>query len=477
MRFPVPIEYDLPDVKYNNGKVITLPPALSGDGTGVNLSQLEKDLILTLFSKAAYLEDASAAYNALESLWSAATRSITYNLSNVSSSNTAESIESGQTYTTELTATEDYTINLVVVSMGGIDITDTAYADGTINIPSVTGDVVITASAVLAAQSITVTYTQSGTVYTTDSIDSLKGNLVVTATYTGGTTATVPSTDYTLSGTLIPGVSTITVNYAGLTDTFSVNAVAHGWYYTFNDTILSSGDHDFGFSGVQTYAEGVNGQAYYHHVATEGDSSTDPLGLYALQSADAPTWGSSDFTISGWQKCVTANRGHFFNAANYIGTTTLSWSGATLSVQDTNWSVYKESITKKYCGVRMGMWASGNHQSAPNITITNATNTNGAVFITEPPSSFDTTQWHHYALTRSGDTLYYFVDGTLIYTVTLPSGTEVYTSNYITVGNFMSESSANTVSQYPYSAYYDDLYVNVGTAKWTSAFDPYSITY
>lgn len=367
--------------------------------------------------------------------------------------------------------------SVATVSATGL-VTSVAYGSATITASA--GNLSATCSVVVTQATctgITATYTQSGTVYTTDNLDSIKNDLVVTANYAGGTSATIPSTDYTLSGTLTPGTNTITVNYEGLTDTFSVNAVAHGWYYTFNDTILSSGDHDFGFSGVQTYAEGVNGQAYYHHVATEGDLSTDPLGLYALQSADSPTWGSSNFTISGWQKCVEPNRGHLFNAANYVGTTALSWSGATLTIQNANWSVYKEKITKKYCGIRMGMWVLGSHQSAPNITITNAENTNGAVFVTVPPSSFDSTQWHHYALTRSGDTLYYFVDGTLIYTVSLPSGVELYTSNYITVGNFMSENSQNTVSPYPYSAYYDDLYVNVGTAKWTSDFDPYSITY
>lgn len=69
MSFPVPKEYDMPDITYNNGNVITLPPALSGDGTAINLSELEKNLILDLFSKAAYLEDADAAYNTLENLW------------------------------------------------------------------------------------------------------------------------------------------------------------------------------------------------------------------------------------------------------------------------------------------------------------------------------------------------------------------------------------------------------------------------
>lgn len=68
--------------------------------------------------------------------------------------------------------------------------------------------------------SISAVYTQSGTVYDTDSLDSLKADLVVTAHYDNATTQTV--TTYTLSGTLTAGTSTITVSYGGKTTTFSV---------------------------------------------------------------------------------------------------------------------------------------------------------------------------------------------------------------------------------------------------------------
>lgn len=68
--------------------------------------------------------------------------------------------------------------------------------------------------------SITCIYTQSGTVYDTDTLDSLKSDLVVTAHYDNSTTQIV--TTYTLSGTLIEGTSTITVSYGGKTTTFTV---------------------------------------------------------------------------------------------------------------------------------------------------------------------------------------------------------------------------------------------------------------
>lgn len=68
--------------------------------------------------------------------------------------------------------------------------------------------------------SISAVYTQSGTVYDTDSLDSLKADLVVTALYDNQTTETV--TTYALSGTLTEGTSTITVTYGGKTTTFNV---------------------------------------------------------------------------------------------------------------------------------------------------------------------------------------------------------------------------------------------------------------
>ena len=202
-------------------RVATLESGGSGGGDG--LTQTEKNLILALFEKAAYAEnDAGSAYDQLESLWIPSTKTITYNLSHVSSGNTETSIESGRMYTTTLAVASGYTINSVVVTMGGEDITSTAYRSGMITINRVTGNIVITASAVLQAQSITATYTQSGTVYDTDDLDSLKADLVVTANYSGGTSETVPASNYTLSGTLAEGTSTITVSYAGLTDTFDV---------------------------------------------------------------------------------------------------------------------------------------------------------------------------------------------------------------------------------------------------------------
>ena len=76
------------------------------------------------------------------------THSVTQNLTDVSSSFTGDSVEDGAAFTAELTATTG-TISTVEVTMGGDDITATAWDEttDTVTIASVTGDVVITALA------------------------------------------------------------------------------------------------------------------------------------------------------------------------------------------------------------------------------------------------------------------------------------------------------------------------------------------
>lgn len=75
--------------------------------------------------------------------------SISNNLTNVTSSNSLISAASGSTYTAALSANSGYELSSVTVTMGGTDITSAVYSNGSINISSVTGAIVITASAVI----------------------------------------------------------------------------------------------------------------------------------------------------------------------------------------------------------------------------------------------------------------------------------------------------------------------------------------
>lgn len=94
----------------------------------------------------------------------------------------------------------------------------------------------VTVSGFATLTGITAVYTQSGEVKESTSLDSLKSDLVVTATYSDSTTMTVSSSAYTLSGTLTTGTSTITVSYGGKTTTFNVTVTGttllNNWDFT-----------------------------------------------------------------------------------------------------------------------------------------------------------------------------------------------------------------------------------------------------
>ena len=149
---------------------------------------------------------------------------IVNNLTGCATNNSATSIQENTSYAATITASAGYTLSgaTVTITMGGNILTG-VFSNGTISIPNVTGDLVITVVAsAITVSSISAVYTQSGTVYDTDTLDSLKDDLVVTAHYSDSSTQTVPAADYTLSGTLTAGTSTITVAYGGKTTTFNV---------------------------------------------------------------------------------------------------------------------------------------------------------------------------------------------------------------------------------------------------------------
>ena len=147
-------------------------------------------------------------------------RFITYNLNNVTSSNTSPSVDVGDSYATTLSVDSEYIFHSVNVAMGGVDVTETVYdsTTHTISIPSVTGNVVITASAYIRMCSITYELTNCtstnsatemgyGTIYQTllqkslgyafTQVKVLRGGIDVTSLYYNDATnyISVPVTD------------------------------------------------------------------------------------------------------------------------------------------------------------------------------------------------------------------------------------------------------------------------------------------
>lgn len=169
---PAAIAEKLKPVKTVNG----VAPDENGNVNVDGVSAEEKELIMSLFRNAAYTADMSATLAQLEALWSGSgempdepdvpgvtTYKVTNNLTNVSTTNAVATIEQGAIYVASLSADDGYEISGVTVTMGGEDVTATYYADGAISIPSVTGDIVITAVAeVPASADWSIVYCQDG---------------------------------------------------------------------------------------------------------------------------------------------------------------------------------------------------------------------------------------------------------------------------------------------------------------------------
>lgn len=118
--------------------------------------------------------------------------------------------------------------------------------------------------------SIVAVYSSTKTIGTNTPLDDLKDGLIVTATYTDGTTSILGGDEYVLSGTLVRGTSTITVAYLDKTTTFNVTDVV---LYC-----LEGGD--FGIYGLSTSYEPIlSGDFPYTDTSNNRISNKDFLFL------------------------------------------------------------------------------------------------------------------------------------------------------------------------------------------------------
>lgn len=154
--------------------------------------------------------------------------------------------------------------------------------------------------------SIDAVYTQSGTVYDNDSLNSLKADLVVTATYSDSTTAVIPAADYTLSGTLTAGTSTITASYGGKSDTFTVSVTAYPLPagYTMYDYVQNT-SRGSNSSYVHTGIDYSYVTDDYEHIIEVAvlSGTTTAGGLFGLRERS----GSAANAIAVWYKATTGN--------------------------------------------------------------------------------------------------------------------------------------------------------------------------
>ena len=128
---------------------------LTGSG-GINSTA--KTLLETILKNAIYTTDQSANITALMSALSngssggdtpsATYYTVTNKLTKCTNGNSSSSVAKNTSYIATITPNTGHKLDTVTVTMGGADVTSTVYSNGNININSVTGNIVITATAI-----------------------------------------------------------------------------------------------------------------------------------------------------------------------------------------------------------------------------------------------------------------------------------------------------------------------------------------
>ena len=260
-------------------------------GGGGALTQDTKQALLQCFAHTAWtddqgqtyyddLEDALYPFDLLSSITAVYTQSGTVYDTDSLNSLKADLVVTGNYSDGTYNQTTKYTLS-GTLTVGTSTIT-ASYGGKT-----ATFTVTVTQSAAVLT-SISAVYTQSGTVYDTDTLDSLKTDLVVTAHYSDSSSETLSSSDYTLSGSLTVGTSTITVTYSGKTTTFTVTVTDYRsvMSYTYSDGELYK------------YRGTITNDTTFGHLLTLNDQSTNigkrrvfaiERGKAQLYETDAPT--------------------------------------------------------------------------------------------------------------------------------------------------------------------------------------------
>ena len=187
---------------------------------------------------------------------------ITKNLTKCTLSNNASSVTKGASYTSNITANSGYELMNISITMGGTNITSSAFSGGKINISNVTGDIVIIAQATATSSGgtgpgvLTYTITRNLTNCTSDNTST---NITKGASYTTTITANsgykLGSITVTMGGSNISStaVSGTTISISNVTGNIVISCIATatssggggsdltGTYVFFGDSICYGG--------------------------------------------------------------------------------------------------------------------------------------------------------------------------------------------------------------------------------------------
>ena len=157
-------------------------------------------------------------------------QTIAKNLTGCTISNAASQVEYGEAYTAVIAADSGKTITSVVVKMGGVDITATAYSagSGAINIDRVTGAVSITASATVPSVLYSVTRNLTNCASSNTADTAAEGTAYTTTLSPTGTFKKLGAITVTMGGTDISAsaVSGSTITIANVTGNIVITCAA-----------------------------------------------------------------------------------------------------------------------------------------------------------------------------------------------------------------------------------------------------------
>lgn len=255
-------------------------------------------------------------------------QTITKNLTGCTISNAASQVDYGEAYTATIAAESGKTITSVVVKMGGVDITSTAYTagSGAINIAKVTGAITITASASVPSVTYNITRNLSNCASSNTANTIAEGAAYTTTLSPTGTYKKLGTITVTMGGTDISStaVSGNTITIAEVTGDITITCAAV--ITNIIDTIgisantrlsTSSGDNrtQSGYAAI-----GANKDAASLIHLMNGDTlrikgvslpaSTDNYSAIALHNADG-TFKSSTYLHNGlaWNGMTFNNDG------------------------------------------------------------------------------------------------------------------------------------------------------------------------
>lgn len=157
-------------------------------------------------------------------------QTIDKNLTGCTISNAASQVEYGEAYTATIAAESGKTLNSVVIKMGGVDITATAYSagSGAINIDRVTGAVSITASATVPSVLYNVTRNLTNCASSNTADTAAEGAAYTTTLSPTGTFKKLGAITVTMGGTDISAssVSGSTITIASVTGNIVITCAA-----------------------------------------------------------------------------------------------------------------------------------------------------------------------------------------------------------------------------------------------------------